>query len=233
MFELLSYLAPFKILVLLIKPVVRLIAGLIVAPLSKLFLHRVVRLNDLDEELEKDLAQWIRGATLLLIASANMEAVFFKWVPPEWRDEHVWLLAMRLLLAIGVIEQMPDQALFSIIHPGPSAPLLKLRTLWSDLRDYLPKLLNGFVCQHLNRSSPVLAILCVFLPGRMGWICYGLAITNYLIIGLVSSKDKALGVLQQFDAAMVEKRKELELELGVQNLVDAAPPTIPGNVDRA
>ena len=65
---------------------------------------------------------------------------------------------LRLLLAIGVIEAMPDQELFAIIHPGP--PKLKpqkgmLREIWIQR---VP-ILKGVLCQHLNRLSPVLAIM--------------------------------------------------------------------------
>ena len=79
---------------------------------------------------------------------------------------------------------------------------------------YIPSLLKGLVCQHLNRSSPVLAILAVIWPDvTVGWICYGMAIGQYLMIGLVASKDKALGVLQKFDEAVARQRHEIEQEL--------------------
>lgn len=212
MFELVNLLFPAKLVGIFIKPLVRLILGLIVAPLFRLTLHRVIK-KELNEELEKDIAQWLRGSLLLLIATANTESFFFHWVPPQFREEHIWLLATRLLLAISVIEAMPDQALFSIIHPGPPKPNIEKGRVFASLVAYCPKLLFGLLCQHLNRSSPVLAILTVFIAGPVGWVCYGFAIFNYLIIGLVSSKDKALNVLQQFDKAMIEKRKEIEAEV--------------------
>jgi hypothetical protein len=211
--ELLQFLMPTKLMGYLLKPLVRLVLGLIAIPLCKLFLRRVVRMKDLSAELEKDIAQWVRGSLMLLVASSNMESFFFGWVPLEWREDKVVLLAARLLLAIGVVEAMPDQALFSIIHPGPPPLKLERGKLWASLIGYIRPFLKGLICQHLNRSSPVFAILTVFLTGPVGWICYGLAITNYLIIGLVSSKDKALNVLQQFDAAVAERRKELLSEL--------------------
>ncbi len=209
MFELLNLLAPWKLIGLLLRPFVRVLVGLIVAPLCRLFLRRVIRVKDLNEELERDITLWLRGSALLLIATRNMEGLFFKWVPVEWREEHVWILATRMLLAMSVIEAMPDQALFSIIHPGPPKPNLRLTHFWTDWKAYFPKLLHGLLCQHLNRSSPVLAILSVFLPGTVGWVCYGLAVTNYLIIGLVSSRDRAIDVLSQFDQAVAERRQEL------------------------
>ncbi|HET6426623.1 MAG TPA: DNA topoisomerase I [Planctomycetaceae bacterium] len=215
MFELVNLLFPTKLLALTLKPLVRIILGMIVAPLFRVTLHRVIK-KELNEELEKDIAQWLRGSLLLLIATANTESFFFHWVPPQFREEHVWLLATRLLLAISVIEAMPDQALFSIIHPGPPKPNLDRRRIIGSTLEYIPKFLFGLVCQHLNRSSPVLAILAVFVEGRIGWVCYGFAIFNYLIIGLVSSKDKALDVLQQFDRVMAEKRQEIKEELPLE-----------------
>lgn len=213
MLEILQFLLPTKLLALALKPVVRLVLGIVAVPLSKLFLHRVVRVKEMDAELERDLTLWIRGSLILLLATANMESTFFKWVPPEIKDEKIWVVAMRLMLAVGVIEGMPDQALFAIIHGGPPKLKIDWRRIWPSLRAYFPALIKGVVCQHLNRSSPVLAILTVFFDGRLGWICYGLAITNYLIIGLVSSRDRAIDVLQQFDQQVAERRQELVVEL--------------------
>ncbi len=224
MLEILQFLMPAKLLTILLKPIVRLILGVVAVPLSKLFLHRVVRLKELDAELERDLTLWIRGSLVLLLASSNMESTFFNWVPPELREEKFWLLATRLMLAIGVIEGMPDQALFAIIHPGPPKPKIDWAKPWSSLGQYLPKLLKGVVCQHLNRGSPVLAILTVILPpGPVGWICYGVAIFNYLIIGLVSSRDKAIDVLQQFDKVVAERREEILHELQQHELPELTP----------
>lgn len=213
MLEILQFLMPTKLLALALKPIVRLILSIVAVPLSKLFLHRVVRLKEMDAELERDLTLWVRGSLILLVATANMEHTFFKWVPLELREEQIVLLGMRLMLAIGVIEGMPDQALFAIIHPGPPKLAINWRAPVQSFKAYLPKLLRGVVCQHLNRSSPVLAILAVIFTGRLGWICYGLAITNYLIIGLVSSRDRAIDVLKQFDYQVATRRQELEHEL--------------------
>ncbi len=223
MFELVNLLFPTKLMALFIKPIVRIILGMVIAPLFRLTLHKVIK-KELNEELEKDIAQWLRGSLLLLIATANTESFFFHWVPPEFREEHIWLLAGRLLLAISVIENMPDQALFSLIHPGPPKPHIERGRILASLLAYIPLYLHGLLCQHLNRSSPVLAILTVFIKGNIGWVCYGFAIFNYLIIGLVSSKDKALNVLQQFDKAMIEKRRELEAEVPLQNEPSLTPP---------
>jgi hypothetical protein len=210
--ELLQLLLPTRLLQPLFKPVVRLFLGLIAIPIFRLFVRRVVKVQELDEELEKDLEQWFRGSLLLLLATQNMESTVFYWVRPETRDS-VFFWAGRLLLAIGVIEGMPDQSLFALIYPGPQPPKIERgRVLWS-LIQYIPKFLKGLVCQHLNRSSPVLAILAVIWPGNVGWICYGMAIGQYLIIGLVASKDKALGVMQKFDEAVARQRLEIEHEI--------------------
>ncbi len=221
MLDLLQFLFPTKLLALALKPVVRLILGVTAVPLSRLFLHRVVRLKELDEELERDLTLWIRGSLVLLLATANMESTFFHWVPLHMGD--VVVVTMRLMLAIGVIEGMPDQALFALIHPGPPKLHLDRRNIFGSIASYLPKLIKGIACQHLNRSSPVLAILTVIYPGPLGWICYGLAITNYLIIGLVSSRDRALDVLQQFDRQVAELREELVEELELHQHPDLTP----------
>lgn len=211
--ELLQLLLPTRLLQPLLKPIVRLFLGFIAIPIFRMFVRRVVRVNDLDEELEKDLEQWFRGALLLLIATQNMESTIFGWVRPETR-ESVFFMGGRLLLAIGVIEGMPDQSLFALIYPGPQPPKIERgRVVWSLIR-YLPSFGKGLICQHLNRSSPVLAILAVIWPDQtVGWVCYGMAIGQYLLIGLVASKDKALGVLQKFDEAVARQRQEIENEI--------------------
>ena len=40
-----------------------------------------------------------------------------------------------------------------------------------------------------------------------------MAIIQYLIIGLVTSKDKALDVLTQFDIAVARQRQDIEMDL--------------------
>lgn len=223
MFDILQLLLPVKLLTFLIKPFVRLILGFVSVPLFKLFLHRVARVKDLNEELEKDISQWILGSLQLLVATANMESLFFGWVPLEFREDKVWIVALRLLLAIGVIEKMPDQALFSIIHPGPPKLTIQKGRVIGSLIGYCGPCLRGLLCLHFNRASPVLAILTVFQDGPIGWLCYGLAIASYLVIGLVSSRDKALNVLQQFDQAVAEKREELKEELIADGIDPLSP----------
>jgi hypothetical protein len=218
MVDLLNFLLPTKWLAPLLKPIVRLFLGFIAIPIFRLFVRRVVKVQEIDEELEKDLEQWFRGALLLLIATKNMEETIFGWVRQETLDS-VPFMAGRLLLAIGVVEGMPDQSLFALIHPGPRPPKIQKGHVFGSLIAYIPQLLKGVVCQHLNRSSPVFAILAVFYEGQVGWICYSIALAQYLLIGLVTSKDKALNVLQKFDEAVEEQRHQLEAELDM--LADA------------
>ncbi|MCA9051178.1 MAG: hypothetical protein KDA89_20720, partial [Planctomycetaceae bacterium] len=249
-------------------------------PIFRFIMRRIFRLQDLDDELEKDLEQWFRGALLLLAASANMEHLLFGWTDKlEWMDRADWLtMGLRLMLAIGVIEAMPDQELFAVIHPGP--PKIKpgrsfLKEFWRQKWAFI----RGFLSQHLNRSSPVLAMMTAIIGGQLlmlsdvdynklsrnellnwsycqqmgamtpaqtligakisaaaapeavfhmmevaklstdfrrhrerwlvGWCCYLLAVTQYLIIGLVTSRDRAMDVLSEFDRAVQQRRREL------------------------
>lgn len=209
-----------KLMLIIIKPVARLLASIILIPLCQIFFKRVLgrkykqRIN---YELVKDLTLWIRGSIILLIASSNCESYVFGWVPPEWKDDNWWIIFLRLMLAISVVELMPDQALFAIIHPGPPKPpplrLSKPRVACMLLLKYIPQYLQGTFFLYLNRSSPVLAILTVFFGGWKGWLFYSVAITNYLIIGLLSSIDKALNALRELENAYRQLSRELEEEL--------------------
>lgn len=191
----------------LLKPLTRFFIGLIAIPIFHLILNKVVRVQEIDEELEKDLEEWFRGSLLLLAATANMEAALFGWVP---MTEDWVLMGFRIMLAIGVIEAMPDQELFSIIHPGPPAlKLSKKYGIFRELKEKWRAILKGLVCQHINRSSPVFAILAAIAVDTVGWICYGIAITQYLVIGLVTSRDRALDVLSEFDRKVNIRRREL------------------------
>lgn len=203
----------------LLKPISRFLVGLIAIPIFHLFMHKVARVQEIDEELEKDLEQWFRGSLLLLAATANMEAALFGWVPPNLAGaEGLILTGFRIMLAIGVIEAMPDQELFSIIHPGP--PKLKMSReygIWRELKEKWRLILKGLVCQHINRSSPVFAILTAIATGTLGWVCYGIAITQYLIIGLVTSRDRAMDVLSEFDRQVNIRRRELIEEFDLKD----------------
>ncbi len=202
----------------LLRPFVRLIVGFIAIPLFRLFLRRVVPQKRLDAELTKDLEQWIRGSLLLLVATKNIEDLLFGGT--DWfldaaaHKEYVWLsLGMRLLLAIGVIESMPDQALFSIIHPGPAGLLFPRGRRLEAVREQWRPYCKGLFFRHLDRSSSVFAIMAVIFGApahpAVGWICYVLAIGQFLIIGLVSSRDKALDVLREFDRQVKLRRDGL------------------------
>lgn len=220
-------LLPGPVLRPLLKPLTRFLIGALAIPLFRLFLRRVVRLQELDRELEKDLEQWFRASLLLLVATANMEHLLFDWVPLDLKDGHAWVgVAFRLLLAIGVIEGMPDQALFSVIHPGPPPLKLHRRRRWFGLAAQVKPYVRGLGCQHLSRSSPVLAIMAAIFGGNpavdgqydhwvVGWACYALAITQYLFIGLVTSRDKAIDALAEFDRQVAIRREELAHEFEV------------------
>lgn len=274
-----------------LRPITRVIVGFIAIPIFRFIMRKVFRLQDLDDELEKDLEEWFRGALLLLAATANMEHLLFGWTAKfDWMDRMDWLtMGLRLMLAIGVIEAMPDQELFAVIHPGP--PKIKpgrsvLKEFWRKKWEFL----KGFVCQHLNRSSPVLAMMAAIVGAQLisltpaederiavvsvhnwpigqqigavspvqgfiaselinsdpagaqrcyedvaeinftarrrwerwivGWCCYLLAITQYLIIGLVTSRDRALDVLSEFDRAVAVRRREIIEEFQIE---DPAP----------
>lgn len=210
-----------------LRPLTRIMVGLIAIPLFRLFMRRIIRVQDLDEELEKDLEQWFRGSVMLLVATANMEQVLFGWVPFDLETKYAWLsVGLRLMLAIGVIEAMPDQELFSIIHPGPPKPKWPRKGhFWTDLKVQFKPMCKGLLCQHLNRSSPVLAIMSAIFGGAdpihytVGWVCYFMAISQYLIIGLVTSRDKALNVLAEFDRQVAIRRRELIEEFDIEEVV--------------
>jgi len=267
-----------------LRPITRVLVGLIAIPIFRFFMRKIFRLQDLDDELEKDLEQWFRGALLLLAATANMEHLLFGWMDElDWMERMDWLtVGLRLMLAISVFESMPDQEWFAVIHPGP--PKVKpgksvLKEIWTQKWAFV----KGFICQHLNRSSPVLAMmaaivgaeLMVLTPAQeaevdqalivyeenggdvsaevteairlrnearrtqerwmVGWVCYLLAITQYLIIGLVTSRDRAMDVLSEFDRAVAERRRELidefEIKEGTAEPDSNAKPVEPNSTE--
>ena len=286
-----------------LRPLSRLALGLIAIPLFRFLLRRIFRVQELNQELEKDLQEWFRASLLLLAATANMEHVLFGWLTRvDWLDRADWLtMGLRLLMVIGVIQTMPDQELFAVLHPGPPK-FAKGQGLLTQLREKRWLLIKGHLCRHVNRSSPVLAMMCAIVGAQVprmpeesvavtyqkevllhqsviswacsqtigtvtpiraaaafvvedrtrtnltelnrsfvesnsavgqnyaelgiylyrygqylrdrerwavGWICYLVAIIQYLIIGLVTSRDKAMNVLSEFDRAVAVRRKEL------------------------
>ncbi len=214
------YLAP------VLRPFFRIVLGLIAIPVFRFIMQKIFRVQELDEELEKDLEQWFKASLVLLAATKNMEMAIFGELlnlgnGAEDDFSNPWITGMRIMMAIGVIEMMPDQELFAIIHPGP--PALKYdreKGIWNCLREQCRPFLKGVLCQHLNRSSPVFAILSAIFDGTAGWVCFGFAITQYLIIGLVTSRDRALDALSEFDRQVAIRRKELKQEFGL----DETPP---------
>jgi len=286
-----------------LRPLSRLALGLIAIPLFRFLLRRIFRVQELNQELEKDLQEWFRASLLLLAATANMEHLLFGWLTRvDWLDRADWLtMGLRLLMVIGVIQTMPDQELFAVLHPGPPK-FEKGRGLWAQLREKRWLLIKGHLCRHINRSSPVLAMMCAIVGAQVpqmptessavtyqkevllyqsviswacsqtigsvtpiraaaaiavedqtrtkltainrafvesnsaagqnyaelgiylyrygqylrdrerwavGWICYLVAIIQYLIIGLVTSRDRAMNVLSEFDRAVAVRRKAL------------------------
>ena len=199
---------------LITKPITRFLLRLIAIPIFKFLLKYLLRIEVISTELEKDLSQWFRASVLLLFATHNMEKILFESKPDDGKFDDVVVFALRLFLAIGCIEGMPDQELFRFIHPGP--PKLKSKGFSAVLREIVQNWkawLWGIFCIHLSRASPVFAIVTVFKFGAAGWVCYGLAVTQYLIIGLATSRDKAIDVVASFDAEVAARRTELLTEL--------------------
>ncbi|WP_459558033.1 DNA topoisomerase I [Lacunimicrobium album] len=219
----------YRLLIPFLKPLGRLFLGLLAIPIFRFVMRRLLRVQEIDEELEKDLEQWFKASLVLLAATANMEDTLFGWILPtqdvgqilattqnSWWE--AWLVGMRLLLVIGVIEAMPDQALFSVIHPGPPKLYFdrKKGLLCCAKEQWFPYC-KGFLCQHISRSSPVFAILSAILHDGAGWFCYVMAIVQYLIIGLVTSRDRALDVLSEFDKQIEMRRQEIIKEFDVKD----------------
>lgn len=204
----------------LLRPLMRLLVATIAVPTFRFILRRVVRVQEIDQELERDLELWFRASVVMLVASANMEDALFGWVPLDLKGEEAWLaVGLRLLLAVGVIESMPDQELFAVIHPGP--PKIRITKLIADLRVHFWDVVWGVFCKHLNRTSPVFVIMTAIFTGPVGWVCYTLAITQYLIIGLVTSRDKAMDVLGEFDRQVARRRAEIIEEFELDEAVSS------------
>jgi hypothetical protein len=203
-----------NLIITALRPVLRLVSGLIAIPIFRFLLRRVFRVQATDAELERDLENWFRGAVIMLAATANMEQFLFEWVPgKDWVT-----LVLRLLLAVGVIESMPDEDVFSILHRGP--PKLRLTRVsgWVEAWRRRREVLRGIGILHLRRSSPVFVIMAVVFgdePGTrtglwsVGWWCYGLAVTQYLIIALITQRDRITGLLEAFDREATSIRQDI------------------------
>ncbi len=190
----------------ILRPLLRLLTGYFAIPVFRFLLRHILRVQTTDAELERDLEQWFRGAILMLAATANLENALFGWLP--WhRSEDPWLtMLLRLLLAIGIIESMPDEDLFSILHRGPPKVKLSSKAGWKEAWQLRKALLKGLAILHLRRSSPVFVIMAVVFGGapgetlfKVGWWCYGLACAQYLLIALITDRDRVEGLLKLFD----------------------------------
>jgi len=227
-----------------LRPIIRVVTGLVAIPVFRFLLRRVFRVQANDAELERDLEMWFRGAIIMLAATANLEDVLFDWLP--WHaqeDDTVWqTLLLRLLLAVGVIESMPDEDVFCILHRGPPKLKLTTRQGWADAWHRKRDIGRGLAILHLRRSSPVFVIMAVIFGGpagtvrhTVGWWCYGFAIAQYLIIALITQRDRITGLLEAFDRTAHTIRNDLmadgsassavvsDGEPGDQNLAPSQP----------
>ena len=212
-----------------LKPLARFAVGLLAVPLFRWGL-KTVKLQHFDRELEKDLEEWFAASALLFLCTANAEQLLFRQLGFEPRD---WLsLGFRLLLAVGVVEAMPDVQLFPVLHPKPELPKrgdFGRDKPWWGVKAVLPGYLRGHLNQWLARSSPVFAILACVVGGTVtadgaidnadgawtaGWVCLGCAVSQYLVMGLMASKEEAATVLAAYDRRVAEVRSELAAELG-------------------
>ncbi len=201
----------------ILRPVLRILTGLIAIPVFRFFMRHCLGKKTLSREMQRDVELWFRGAVLLLAATANLEDFLFGWLPWHKSEDPWFTMLLRLLLAVGVIENMPDQETFAVIHRGP--PKLKLTTLrgWKELWRRRAEVLRGLGVLHLKRSSPVFVIMTVIFGGTagtrdfvIGWIFYGVAIVQYLIIGLTTESDRLTGLLERFDRSAAAIRSELK-----------------------
>ena len=95
------------LLIYITRPMARLIIRMGAVPGAAILFHHVRALERLDDELEKDLAEWIRGSLLLLLITANMEVLLWhKLIPyPDLLDKHKWFgVGLRIMLAIAVMQ---------------------------------------------------------------------------------------------------------------------------------
>ena len=204
-----------------LRPIFRVVIGLLAIPAFRFVMRHCFRQKTLSKEMQRDFELWFRGAVILLAATANLEDFLFGWLP--WhKSEDPWLtMLLRLLLAVGVIETMPDQNIFGILHRGPPEIDLTRRGWWTEFWIRRWEFLRGFGVLHLRRSSPVFVIMTVIFgstPGTsefvVGWVFYGLAVTQYLIIGLITESDRLTGLLAQFDRSAEVIRNKILVEEG-------------------
>lgn len=208
-----------------IRPATRFLIGFIAIPLLRTVRKKFVRTQEWDDEFEKDIEQWFRASALLFFATKNVEVAIGGWLDIKFNFtlDHWYVAAGRLLLAIGVIEAMPDQELFAIVHPGPPKPTWdRKKSIRENISHQAWPIIKGLAAIYLKRSSPVLAIMAAIMGGTAGWVCFWMAVVQYLIIGLVTSRDKAMDVLSEFDKQVARRRQQLIDEFHIHEDEQAA-----------
>lgn len=202
----------------LLRPISRVIAGVLAVKICRFVMKRIGRVQMVDAEFERDIEHWFRASLVLLVASANVEWLLFNQ-SMDLESHWAWLiLAFRLLIVAGVIEAMPDQEIFAILHRGPpQVPFGK--GFWQRWWAARWQIWRGVFNQHIKRSSPVFAFLAGIFGGPpggdawlVGWLCYALSIGQFLYIALITTRDKAREALAQFDAQVSEIRQALSHE---------------------
>jgi hypothetical protein len=207
-----------------LRPLLRILTGLVAIPAFRFVMRYCFPNKTFSREMQRDVELWFRGAVLLLAATANLEDFLFGWLP--WhKSEDPWLtMFLRLLLAVGVVETMPDQDVFAILHRGP--PALKLTSIagWKQLWQRRREVARGLGVLHLKRSSPVFVIMTVIFGGPtgsgeffVGWVFYAFAIIQYLIIGIMTDSGRIAGLLEEFDRNAAAIRKEIQTERKANN----------------
>ena len=206
----------------LARPLTRFIVSLAAVPALQFIFRHVSSLERLDDEVEKDLAEWFRGSFLLMLVTANVEAALWHNVIPlprpvgqarlagPWTADHAGDRRRAIDARSGTLHDHPPGPATSPIQTGPLGAGGKSSPCWKPFT-------IGFLCQHLSRSSPVFAILAVIFTGKVGWVCYALACVQYLVIGLATSRARAINVLLLFDEQMAVRRRELMRQFGVIN----------------
>jgi len=147
----------------LLRPLIRLLVGFIAIPLFRLFLRRVGAFEAARCRAHQE-SRTVGPAVRCCCswATDNFEYAVFGEYLSDWKHQYIWLsLGLRLLLAVGVIESMPDQALFSIIHPGPERLLFPKGQRIKAAREQFWPFCKGMFFRHLDRSSSVFAIMAV------------------------------------------------------------------------
>ena len=202
----------------LLRPISRVIAGVLAVKVCRFVMKRIGKVQVVDAEFERDIEHWFRASLVLLVATANVEWLLFG-ERTDLESHWSWLiLGFRLLIVAGVIEAMPDQEIYAILHRGPpKVPFGK--GFWQRWWDARWQIWGGIFNQHIKRSSPVLAFLAAIFGGPpggdawvVGWMCYGLSIGQFLYIALVTTRDKAREALAKFDAQVSEIRQTLSHE---------------------